>query len=179
VSSGVADSRVAAIEGADLRNQMIPCGDCEESEMSDDRQHDDIKRDIRRIDTELDNHERETDRAITELATHYKHISSTLDAQGQILTHIDKRIGKMEVDLGRYNNMRERLDIVERTQSALATAYVPRDEFNGAVGSVRQFADVRSTGTEGKLRMLVWGVGVFITLASGTIGFVASAVFGG
>lgn len=171
--------KAAAIEWADLRDRMIPCGDCEERDVSDERQHDEIKREMRRIDTELDSHERETDRAVTELATHYKHISSTLDSQSLLLSQIDKRIGAIEVDLGKYNNMRERLDMVERTQSALATAYVPREEFNGALGSVRQYSEGKSAGVEGKLRILVWGVGVFITLASGTIGFLASAIFGG
>lgn len=172
------NDRAAAIERADLRHRMIPCGDCsfEENEMGDVH-HEEMKRDIRRIDTELDSHERETDRAVTELSTHYKHISSTLDAQAHLLTQIDKRIGKMEVDLGKYNNMRERLDLLERSHGMLATEYVPRQEFNGALGSVRQHSEGKAAVLEGKLRMLVWGLGVFITIASGTIGFVASKVF--
>lgn len=171
--------REASIMRADLRNRMVPCGDCDFEESTMDAQHEEMKRDIRRIDTELDSHERETDRAITELSTHYSHISATLDSQAQLLAQIDKRMGKIEVDLGRYNNMRERLDDVERTQAAMGTAYVPRDEFNSALGSVRQHAEGKVAVVEGKLRMLVWGIGGFLTLASGSVGFIAARVFGG
>ena len=164
------NDRSAAVERADLRDRLIPCGDFdfEESEMSDEKQHDDMRRDIRRIDTELDSHERETDRAVTELSTHYSHISATLDAQAQLLSQIDKRMGKIEVDLGRYNNMRERLDGVERAQATLGTDFVPRREFNGMVGSIRN-----------QIKTMQWVFGIGFSLNGGLLAGLIVFLLGG
>ena len=164
------DLEAAALSG-DLRNEMIPCGECnfeEEYFVSDEKQHDDIRRDIRRIDTELDSHERETDRAITMLSTNYNHIASALEAQQKLLAQIDQRMGKMEVDLGRYNNMRERVDGLERAQSQLGVDFVPRNEFNGAVGSLRN-----------QIKTMQWVFGVGFSINGGLLAGLIVFLLGG
>lgn len=175
--------KTTAVYSADLRSAYIPCGDCsfEEEYLSD---HDDIKRDIRRLDTELDGHERETDRGITELRSNYVHIAKALDSQTVMLSQLDKRMGHMEVEIGRYNNLRERLDGLEQTEAKRSDTYVPRPEFNQTMVSVRQHADSVSSKAlskadkvEGRLTTMVWGVGLMLAGISGVVGFIAARVF--
>lgn len=168
--------RTAAVERDDLRNRMVACGDCSVEEDMSDSQHDEMKRDIRRIDTELDSHERETDRAITALSTHFEHISSTLDSQAKLLSQIDKRMGALEGDIKKYNNMRERLDGIERVQESMAQDYVPRPEFNGAINSVREFVKEKVDGLAGRFALLMWIIGAGFGVTFTALGFL---IFGG
>lgn len=122
------------IYGADLRDRLIPCGNCEDpvSDLESVRQH------VQRLDTELDGHEQENARTITELSTTVKHISVILEKQAHTMEDLDKRFAGMERKLDKYNNLRERTDSLEKSRTELSVDYVPRREFNGMVGSLRR-----------------------------------------
>ncbi len=172
-----------AVYSADLRNTYIPCGDCdfEEEYMAD---HEKLERDIRRIDTELEGHMQENLRAITTLQTNYSHITRALDSQGRILEQIDKRMAHIEVAVGGVPALKERLDVIEGVEKTRSEHYIPRHEYNASLISVRQYAEgegakavAKADRVEGRLTMMVWGVGLTLAGISGVVGFIAARVF--
>jgi hypothetical protein len=172
-----------AVYSADLRNSAIPCGDCdfEEEHVSD---HDKIERDIRRLDTELEGHVNENLRAITALQTNYSHITHALESQGRILEQIDKRMAHIEVAVGGVPALKERLDVIEGIEKTRSEHYIPRHEYNASLISVRQYAEnegakatAKADKVEGRLTMMVWGVGLTLAGISGVVGFIAARVF--
>ncbi len=51
---------------------------------------------------------------------------------------LSRRIDEQDKKLDRYNNLRERVDIIEQTHDRLSKDFIPREEFNGAVNSLRE-----------------------------------------
>lgn len=156
------------IYGADLRDHLIPCGECGFEDAMSSADIETIKRDVRRLDTELDGHEQENARTITELATTVKHISTVLDNQARIMEELKRQFSEMERKLDRYNNLRERIDAVERSREALPSDYVPRPEFNGAINSLR-----------GEIRTMKWIFGIGFTAVAGLLTGVLIFLVGG
>lgn len=156
------------IYGADLRDHLIPCGECGFEDAMSNVDLENIKRDVRRLDTELDGHEQENARTITELATTVKHISTVLDNQARIMEGLERRFGEMERKLDRYNNLRERTDALERSREKLSTDYVPRQEFNGAINALR-----------GEIRTMKWIFGIGFTAVAGLLTGVIILLIGG
>ena len=170
-----------ALLAADLRDRMVPCGDCEEDELSD---IDGTKRDVRRVETELEGHIQENLRVITSLQTNYAHITQALESQGRILEQIDKRMAHIEVALGAVPAIKERMETMEAVEAKRSQDYVPRNEYNGSLVSVSQYAEAqaeRATAkaekVEGRLTMMVWGIGLTLAGISGVVGFIAARVF--
>ena len=168
-----------AVLGGDLRDNKIPMGGCEDEEVRVMAELDNIKRDIRRLDTELDGHEQENARTITELSVGLLNIGKQLDTQAQTLQGISDRVGHLEVKIDRYNNLRERMDQAEQFIDKMGTSYVPRAEYQGALNSVREYAKGKADAVTGKMTMLVWAIGIGFSATGGAIGFLAARVFGG
>jgi len=144
--------------------------------MSDE--HQEIKDALRRIDIELEAHERESNRVIVALSTSFDYIKTMLEKQEVLSERVNSRVNAMELKLDQYNNLRERIDLTEECLRGLSQAYVPRHEVNAAMGSVRQFAETKVEGVSGKMVMLVWAIGIGFSTVGGVLGFLASRVFG-
>jgi hypothetical protein len=141
-------------------------------------EHQELKDAIRRIDVELDGHERESARVITELSTSFGYIKLMLEKQVVLSERNEERMNMLEMKLDQYNNLRERIDLTEECMRGLSQAYVPRHEINAAMGSVRQFTETKVEGISGKMVMLVWAIGIGFSTVGGVLGFIASRVFG-
>ena len=162
----------------DLRNRMIHVGDCSMKETSVSDEHKVLQEAILRLETEVDSHERESTRIITDLTTSFRYIQQMLEGQQKMVENLDRRMDDMERKLDRYNDLRVRVDDTEACMKALGTNFVPRSEFNGALSSVREYAKQKADGTRGRLAMLVWAIGIGFTAMGGTLGFIAARVFG-
>lgn len=144
--------------------------------MSDE--HRPFEEKLMRLETEIDSHERETTRAITDLSTSFRYIQQSLNSTHTAVTHLDQRMDQMERKLDAYNNLRERVDMNERCLDNLPANFVPRPEFDGAMKSVRQFAETKVEAVAGRISMLTWAIGIGFSTAGAAIGFLAARVFG-
>lgn len=118
------------------------------------------------VTDQMKRHEMYIDQLQGESARMFGSIEASLEfIKGQITEinsgwrQLSARLDEQEKKLDRYNNLRERVDIIEQTHDRMAKDYVPRDEFNGALNSLR---DQIKTGFANQK----WVIG-FIILAFG------------
>jgi uncharacterized coiled-coil DUF342 family protein len=128
---------------------------------------------IKRLETKLEGHELENSRAITDLTATLRHMTETLSSYTSKFDALQESVNEMKTNLTKYNNLRERMDDLERIAEARMTEFVPRNEFNGAFKSVREFAEGRASTVQGRLAVVMWAMGALF----GVIGFIAARVF--
>lgn len=165
------EGREAAVMQADLRDGMIPCGDCdfEEDGVSDhERKHDDTAEHLRRLDVEVEGVKLESSNAITALNTSLSFIGDQLKRYDETLKVVQSQLQTIASDVGKYNNVRERIDLLEQFQDNMGKNFVPREEFNGAFKSVRQ-----------QIRTLQWIFGIGFSLVGGLLTGVIVLLLGG
>ena len=91
-----------------------------------------------------------TKREIHTIQSTWKEVSARLEEHGR--------------KLDAYNNLRERIDVIEQTHDQLAKDFIPRGEFNGAVGSLRD--QLRSN-----FATMQWVLGGILAFATGIGGY--------
>ena len=131
---------------ADLRDAMVPCGDCEfEEDLVSDKitghSHETPKHvtdSINRNTMGLEALQIETTRAIATLGQSMLHIRETNEHQTAAILRIETMQRDMATQIGRYNNMRERLDQIEAETSDMHEKFVGKEVFNGAMESIRK-----------------------------------------
>lgn len=143
-------TREEYVYSADLRNRSIPVGGCEE--MAQDKQ----QQDNPNLVGLLGAFQQETTNRITELTTSMRYICEGIDYQRAFAERMDARQDAMERKLDQYNNLRERTDMLEAVEARRAKDYVPREEFNGALRSLRA-----------QIRVMQWIFGVGFSLNAG------------
>lgn len=111
---------------------------------------DDIKNDHthptpKHIEDQLARHEAyigefrgESARMWGQVTTDLSYIKDGLDKLTHSTERHDQRLDHLEREIHKYNNLRERLDLLEKTHDRLASDFVPRPEFNGALNSIRE-----------------------------------------
>lgn len=151
----------------------IPCGDCNFDEVIEMNSED--RDELKRLQALLGNYQEQTTQQITTLTTSLSYIKEGIDWQRQFSERMDQRQDTLERKLDQYNNLRERTDALERAESERAVDYVPRREFNGALGSVREFAEGKAKAIEGRVIVVMWAMGI----TWGALGFLAAHIFGG
>ena len=153
--------------------------DAEEIDMSDIRREDLPAHDHpvpQHVTDQLKRHEMYIDQLQGENSRMFGSIETGLEfLKGQISEinsgwrELSKRLDEQEKKLDRYNNLRERMDLVEQTHDRLNKDYVPRQEFNGAVGSLRD--QLRSS-----FATMQWILGGVVAAAASIAAYV---IFGG
>lgn len=180
------DAKQWAIYGADLRNRLIPCGDCafddEEHTMSDkhpDHAHDPpehIVQQLARHEAWIHEIRDSSTRLISEQGRDLKWIREHMEKLGAMFEKIDARQDRMESELAKHNNFQSRLRVLEESRDTLAEEYVPRPEFDGAINSVRETMKDKVDALAGRFALLMWIVGAGFGIAFTALGFIIFGV---
>jgi protein-arginine kinase activator protein McsA len=120
---------------------------------------------LKRHEMYIDQLQGENARMFGQIESALEYIRQAVDSQAQKTDANSVRLGHIEREIGKYNNVKERVDLLEETHKRLSSEYVPRAEFNGALASIRD-----------SINTLKWILGGFI---AGTFALAMYMIFGG
>jgi tetrahydromethanopterin S-methyltransferase subunit G len=120
---------------------------------------------IKRHEMYIDQLQGENARMFGQIEMSLKYIREAVDKQAQQTDHHDSRLDHIERKLDVYNEVKTRVDTLETTHKQLSGEYIPRQEFNGALSSIRD-----------SIGILRWMFGGFV---AGVFAFASYVIFGG
>jgi len=92
---------------------------------------------IKRHEMYIDQLQGENARMFGNIETTLDYIRRAVDEQARYTDKHDERLDHIERKLDLYNNVKERVDLLEETHKRLSSDFIPRSEFNGALSSIR------------------------------------------
>lgn len=126
-----------------FRFTLVDCPECvfEMEELNTDHSHPTPKH----VEDQLNRHEAyigefrgESARMWGQVTTDLSYIKKAVDKLAHSTERHDQRLDHLEREIHKYNNLRERLDLLEKMHDRLSSDFVPRPEFNGALNSIRE-----------------------------------------
>lgn len=126
-----------------FRFTAVDCPECafDMEELNTDHSHpvpDHVTDQLKRHEAYIAEFRGESARMWGAVTTDLSYIKSALDKLTNSTERHDQRLDHLEREIHKYNNLRERLDLLEKTHDRLASDFVPRPEFNGALNSIRE-----------------------------------------
>lgn len=172
------DDKAYRIYGADLRDRLVPCGNCdfeEEYVQQADHKHEapeHIVQQLARHEAWIHEIRDSSTRMIAEQGSDLRWMRDHIEKLSAVIDKIDERQDSMQADLAKHNHFQTRLRTLEEARDTLPDEFIPRAEFDGAINSVRENVKGKVEGLAGRFALLMWIVGAGFGVTFTALGFI-------